>query len=163
MADFADGFGMLGVTTEDRATPYMANNPIPTEFLPLIETPPHFAADAFIPTILWMGPAGTLTPIHRDATSSLFCQVWGSKAMLLAAPHYREELYTWSTTPEGGLETCDADPDNPDYERFPRLRDVRFIRVEFNPGNIFYMPQGWFHHTWSLTPALSISFFLRQG
>jgi hypothetical protein len=29
-------------------------------------------------------------------------------------------------------------------------------------GDIFYMPQGWFHHTGSVTPALSISFFLQQ-
>ena len=35
---------------------------------------------------LWFGPAGTVTPLHHDASSILFCQLYGKKRIRLASP-----------------------------------------------------------------------------
>jgi len=35
---------------------------------------------------LWLGPAGTYTPPHRDPYANLLCQAWGAKAVRLYAP-----------------------------------------------------------------------------
>jgi hypothetical protein len=35
---------------------------------------------------LWFGPKGTVTPLHHDTSSILFCQVYGSKRLQLISP-----------------------------------------------------------------------------
>src|SRR5213075_2095344 len=37
-------------------------------------------------TSLWLGPAGTVTPLHHDTTNIFFTQIYGRKRFLLAPP-----------------------------------------------------------------------------
>lgn len=36
-----------------------------------------------------------------------------------------------------------VDFDNPDYERFPKLRDVKGFEVIVGPGDVLYIPMYW--------------------
>jgi hypothetical protein len=128
-----------------------------------IKYPAYFDASLFIPPRIWIGPKGTLTPLHRDDTDNLFAQVWGQKTFTLAAPHHREALGTWSTAPEGGLDGCDFNPDAPDYLRFPKARDVTFLRVTLEAGDLLFLPEGWFHQVESVSTSLSVNFWVNSG
>ena len=35
---------------------------------------------------LWLGPAGTVTPLHHDRNNTLFCRIRGTKRIRLVAP-----------------------------------------------------------------------------
>lgn len=41
---------------------------------------------------VWLGPAGTHTPLHRDPYINLLCQAWGAKAVRLHAPEHAAAL-----------------------------------------------------------------------
>jgi len=142
---------------------YMGNNILPSKMLEYIRYPSYFEREQYIRPRLWIGPKGTVTPLHRDDSDNLFAQVWGSKHVILAAPHHREALGAWSASSDGGLEGCDVDPKAPDTERFPKVRSVRFLDVVLKAGEILFLPEGWFHQVESLSTSLSVNFWVDSG
>lgn len=138
---------------------YMGNNILPEKLLKLIKYPPYYEIHQYIPPRLWIGPEKTFTPLHRDDTDNLFVQIWGEKKFTLAAPHYRPSLGAWATSPHGGLDGCDFNPDAPDFNLFPTARDVVFLEIILAPGDILFLPEGWFHQVESLSTSLSINFW----
>ncbi|MEK1911758.1 MAG: cupin-like domain-containing protein [Pseudomonas chlororaphis] len=164
MAEFIASLDNPAPKNADGEPPaYMGNNILPAQLLEQIQYPPYFDRSLFIPPRIWIGPKGTLTPLHRDDTDNLFAQVWGQKSFILAAPHHREALGTWSTAPQGGLDGCEVNPDAPDYERFPASRDVTFLRVILEAGDLLFLPEGWFHQVQSVSTSLSVNFWVNSG
>ena len=164
MAEFIASLDRPAIKAADGEPPaYMGNNILPAQLLQQIQYPPYFDTSLFIPPRIWIGPKGTLTPLHRDDTDNLFAQVWGQKKFTLAAPHHREALGTWSTAPKGGLDGCDFNPDAPDYERFPAAREVTFLRVTLEAGDLLFLPEGWFHQVESVSTSLSVNFWINSG
>jgi hypothetical protein len=102
-------------------------------------------------TSLWLGPKGTVTPLHHDTTNILFCQVHGRKKFLLAAP---SELRLLDVA-RGFY--ADLDPEAPDLERHPWFRDVTLHSVILEPGEALFLPVGWWHHVRSLDVSISLS------
>ncbi|MNJ34203.1 SCP-2 sterol transfer family protein [compost metagenome] len=146
----------------DKPPTYMGNNQVPRQWLHLIRFPEYFDRSLYIPPRFWLGPKGTLTPLHRDDTDNMFAQVWGEKLILLVAPHHREALGSWATSPHGGLEGCNFDPENPDLEAFPAARAVMFLPVHLGPGDLLFLPEGWFHQVKSLSVSLSVNFWVNS-
>jgi len=164
MADFINSLDNPRPPTEQSAPPaYMGNNIVPAQLLELIQHPPYFDRSLYIAPRIWIGPKGTLTPLHRDDSDNLFAQVWGHKSFILAAPHHRPALGTWSTAPKGGLDGCDFNPDAPDYQRFPHARNVTFLRVLLEAGDLLFLPEGWFHQVESVSTSLSVNFWVNSG
>ncbi|NIE76380.1 cupin [Pantoea sp. Ap-967] len=164
MADFINSLDNPQPSTNPGSPPaYMGNNIVPAQLLELIQHPPYFERSLYIAPRIWIGPKGTLTPLHRDDTDNLFAQVWGHKSFILAAPHHRPALGTWSTAPKGGLDGCDFNPDAPDYQRFPEARTVPFLRVLLEAGDLLFLPEGWFHQVESVSTSLSVNFWVNSG
>jgi Cupin-like domain/SCP-2 sterol transfer family len=148
-------------STASGPPPYMANSPIPEALYPFIEFPPYYPRELYQLPKLWLGAGGTYSGLHRDGTDNLYVQVWGRKRFLLASPDEWKYFYTWSTDLRGGLEGCDVDPENPDLDRFPLFAQANIIKVDLSPGDMLYLPEGWFHHVRSLSLSLSINFWPR--
>ncbi|CAM4111314.1 Lysine-specific demethylase 8 [Pseudomonas reidholzensis] len=164
MAEFVASLDAPATPSADGKPPaYMGNNILPTQLLEQIRYPDYFATSQFIPPRIWIGPKGTLTPLHRDDSDNLFAQVWGEKSFILAAPHYREALGCWATSPDGGLEGCDVDPRAPDPVRFPGSDAVHFMEVVLQAGDLLFLPEGWFHQVESLATSLSVNFWVDSG
>jgi len=164
MAEFIASLDAPATQNADGEPPaYMGNNILPAQLMEQIKYPPYFDPSLFIPPRIWIGPKGTLTPLHRDDTDNLFAQVWGQKTFTLAAPHHREALGTWSTAPQGGLDGCDFNPDAPDYQRFPKAAAVTFMRVTLEAGDLLFLPEGWFHQVESVSTSLSVNFWVNSG
>jgi hypothetical protein len=105
------------------------------------------------PPRFWMGPAGTVTPLHADYDDNLFAQVWGSKRIFLAPPHHDAFLYPREAN--ALLFGSPFDPEAPDFERFPLARQASLIECVVHSGDMLYVPAGWFHQVRSLTFSLS--------
>ena len=105
------------------------------------------------PPRFWMGPAGTVTPLHADYDDNLFAQVWGSKRIFLAPPHHDEFLYPREAN--ALLFGSPFDPEAPDFERFPLARQAALIELVVHPGDMLYVPAGWYHQVRSLSFSLS--------
>ncbi len=105
------------------------------------------------PPRFWLGPAGTVTPLHCDYDDNLFAQVWGSKRIFLAPPHH--DAYLYPREANALLFGSPFDPEAPDFERFPLARRAALIECVVEPGDMLYVPAGWYHQVRSLSFSLS--------
>ncbi len=105
------------------------------------------------PPRFWLGPAGTVTPLHCDYDDNLFAQIWGSKRIFLAPPHHDEFLYPREANPV--LFGSPFNPEAPDFEQFPLARQALMVECVVNPGDMLYVPAGWYHQVRALTFSLS--------
>jgi len=130
--------------------PYLGNLEL-RELNSLCHWPTYF--EKMGPPRFWIGPAGTVTPLHSDFDDNIFAQVWGTKRIFLSPPHHDEFLYTREANPV--LFGSPFDPENPDFERYPLAREATMIEVIVQPGDMLYVPAGWYHQVRALTFSLS--------
>jgi hypothetical protein len=121
--------------------------------------PRYLPRDRMMTRRFWLGPANTLTAIHKDSIvqvlpiCTLFAQVRGLKEFVLAAPDQAPFLYPSAEDPNASL----VDPEHPDLEKFPLLRQARFQQTVLAPGELLLIPGGWWHLVHALEPCISIS------
>lgn len=130
--------------------PYLGNLEL-RELNRLCHWPAYF--DKMGPPRFWLGPAGTVTPLHCDYDDNVFAQVWGSKRIFLAPPHHDEFLYPQEAN--AILFGSPYDPEAPDYQRFPLARQAACVECIVQPGDMLYVPAGWYHQVRALTFSLS--------
>jgi hypothetical protein len=146
MLDYLD---LVAQGTHD-LPPYLGNLEL-RELNSLCHWPAYF--DKIGPPRYWLGPAGTVTPLHCDYDDNLFAQIWGSKRIILSPPHHDEFLYPREAN--AILFGSPFDPEAPDYERFPLARQASMIECLVEPGDMLYVPAGWYHQVRSLAFSLS--------
>ena len=166
IANFIDQLSSGGGESNSQPVPpYLGNNPCPVSMGDWFEFPEYFSAREYAPDMprLWLGPTGTVTPLHRDSADNLFVQLRGRKSFLLGSPDQWPNFYPWATTLGAGLEGCAVDPESPDLKRHPLFAAATLLRVELGPSEMLFIPEGWFHHVRALEPQLSLSFWTRTA
>ncbi len=93
---------------------------------------------------LWIGPAGTVTPLHHDTTNILFCQIHGRKRVDLISP---QETALFAE-PHYGFYS-QASP--------AALAPLLVKSVVVEPGEGLYIPAGWWHRVTALDVSISVS------
>jgi len=100
---------------------------------------------------LWIGPKGTITPWHHDLTNNLLLQVSGTKRVRLAASHeiarMRNGRHCFSDWGGEKLEAGPATADRP-----------AVLCVDILPGDMLFIPVGWWHHVEALDVTIGMSF-----
>lgn len=99
----------------------------------------------------WLGPAGTVTPLHHDTSNILFCQVLGRKRYRMVAPTEIRLLE------EARAMYAAVDPEAPDLSRFAWWPEVRVIDEVIAPGEALFIPVGWWHHVRALDVSISLA------
>lgn len=105
----------------------------------------------------WLGPKGTISPLHHDPKHNLLVQIFGHKRIILAASQDTENLY-----PHNGdmlSNTSQIDAENIDFGKFPLTKNVRFYTITLYKGEILYIPPKWWHYVRSLDKSFSVSFW----
>ncbi|MCA9567267.1 MAG: cupin-like domain-containing protein, partial [Myxococcales bacterium] len=97
---------------------------------------------------LWIGPAGTLTPLHFDPGSAWLVQRAGQKRVHLASPLEHGLL---ETAIDGSYNSVRPSALS-DEERAAR----GFTTVELGPDDALWIPATWWHEVASLTPSISV-------
>lgn len=96
--------------------------------------------------MLWIGPAGTFTPLHFDLTNNLLIQIVGRKRILLVPPEQTALMahrrHVFSDVHDLEDPACMA--------RHPQAQGVRPYVVTLEPGEMLYIPVGWWHQVRAL-------------
>ncbi|MES2321898.1 MAG: cupin-like domain-containing protein [Pseudomonadota bacterium] len=130
--------------------PYLGNLEL-RELNSMCHWPAYF--DKLGPPRFWLGPAGTVTPLHCDYDDNIFAQIWGTKRIFLSPPHHDQFLYPREAN--AILFGSPFDPEAPDFDKFPLARQATMIECIVNPGDLLYVPAGWYHQVRALTFSLS--------
>jgi hypothetical protein len=101
---------------------------------------------------LWLGPAGTVTPLHHDTMNVMFNQVDGWKHFILIPSVDQWRLYNHLAV------YSKVDPLAPDLDQYPLFAEARQIHLDIGPGESLFIPAGWWHHVVALEASISVSF-----
>ena len=110
---------------------------------------------------VWIGPAGTVSPLHKDPTDNLLTQIYGCKHIKLISSQVSEEIVYPHKSSTEVSNTSRVDVQAVDTSLFPRFHETEPFTLEFilKPGQMLYIPRGWWHWVKSLTNSCSISFW----
>mmetsp|Transcript_33877 Transcript_33877/g.86603 ORF Transcript_33877/g.86603 Transcript_33877/m.86603 type:complete len:378 (+) Transcript_33877:1-1134(+) len=110
----------------------------------------------------WMGTRGTVTHLHTDEHDNLLAQVAGVKYLRLAAPENREALTASPhprATPGNPLNWFSpVDAEAPDAAH-PAAGGVAWREVTLGPGDLLFIPRGWWHYVRALSTSISVNFW----
>lgn len=108
----------------------------------------YFTAELVSGCALWLGPGGTLTPLHHDRSDILFTQFVGTKRFRLIAPY---ELAVADAA--NGL----YGPATDSFAEIEALKGVKVHEITLGPGDTLFIPMGWWHEVLALEPSISVA------
>jgi len=109
---------------------------------------------------VFIGPANTVTGLHYDFPNNWFCQVHGTKEVILFPPDQTPWMskslkYDWGATlSDTNISNLDARPI--EKEKFARARGM-YARVE--SGDALFIPRRTWHAVVSQEPSISLGVF----
>lgn len=90
---------------------------------------------------LWIGSSDVLTPLHHEITNCLIAQIAGRNRFKIVAASEAAHLHNY----HGTLSEL-RDLDTPNLEqRFPALANLPVLDVTLEPGEVLFVPLGWWY------------------
>ena len=108
------------------------------------------------PPRLWLGPSGSLTPLHYDSRDNLVCQYIGRKHFVLYPPSDIPFLYTYGVAPSWSRV---ENPRRADLAKFPLFAKAKPVEVTVQAGEILYLPARWSHFVVNLDVSMMVNFW----
>lgn len=103
--------------------------------------------------MMWIGAAGTFTPLHHDLTNNLLVQITGTKHIVMVPPSETPRLHN-----DRHVFSTITDLENADLQQFPETADLTAYRVELRPGEALFIPVGWWHQVVAEDFSVSLTF-----
>ncbi len=102
--------------------------------------------------LVWIG-SRTRSGLHYDYIDNFFAQVHGSKTAILAAPEEAPHLHVFNDSHT----KSQVAPEHPDLQAHPRLNRATLHETKLEPGDVLYLPKGWWHYFASSERSISLS------
>ena len=131
------------------------------ELVEEIELPPCILeTDKVLHQNLWIGGSGCVSPLHHDALPNFLAQIKGRKKLVLFSP--KDSIHLYPIQEKGIGHMSEVNIRNVDYSRFPLFRKAVPYDCILEPGDVLYIPSGWWHEVSSLDPSITLNYwFLR--
>lgn len=100
----------------------------------------------------WFGPAGTVTPLHHDPLNVMMAHFYGRKRWRLISPTDTPLVYNHIGV------FSQVDLEHPNAEKYPLFEDADVIETVLEPGEIIFVPVGWWHQVKALDISIAVSF-----
>lgn len=131
-----------------RATDFLQEQVKSYDFAPLTIETKH-PTD----TRLWIGSSGTCSGLHTDLKDNIFAQIVGTKKVFLVPMNQTHLSYPFIDN----LVNSQVDPENYSIEKFPKFARADVYETTVGPGDVLFIPRGWWHYLRSEQPSISIN------
>lgn len=122
----------------------------------LLDLVTRFSWGEDVTNLLLVGMPDVVTPAHFDVLENLYVQIFGRKRVILFSPDYFRCLYPHPVGHPHDRQT-QVDFDKPNFDWFPRFREIRGMEVALEPGEVLYIPNLWWHYIESEMHSNTIS------
>ena len=115
---------------------------------------------------LWMGTSHSDTKFHHDCCDNFVVMLAGTKRFTLSPPSSWRNLAPKCIGERQAL--CWASVAHPGYEEKMSSKDKRAMKkvptivIDLRPGEILYMPAGWFHHIRNVGPTVMVNWWTKS-
>lgn len=123
----------------------------------IVQPPLKVINDRLYKRNTWLGPAGTVTPLHCDPYFNLFCQVWGSKYIRIYDRKHAQQLHPFSNP--FLRNTSQVHVEKVDSIMFPNFDQVPYLECHLMPGEMLFIPKKFWHFVQALEPSWSVSYW----
>jgi len=95
--------------------------------------------------VLFLGGKDARVQMHFDIDMAdiLLCHFGGKKRIMLFSPEQTKYIYR---VPFSFSSLNTIDYENPDYEKYPALKELKGEIAELNHGDVIYIPSGYWHY-----------------
>lgn len=108
---------------------------------------------------LWIGQPHVSTPLHYDPWPNVIVQIRGTKTVTLASPRSSSHLYPRDPRRGSYWYSELGDLRGVSWSEFPKARGVAFFETTLEPGDVLFVPAGWWHQVENRVPAISVNYF----
>lgn len=99
----------------------------------------------------WLGPKGSMTHMHRDLGNVFLAQIMGRKQVKFVPAKQLHLIYNEFEY------YSEANFDTEDFSDFPKVDEACVMREVIEPGELLFIPVGWWHFVKSLDIAISVT------
>ncbi len=104
-------------------------------------------------TRLWIGSKGTCSGLHTDLKDNIFAQIVGKKRVFLVPCNQTHLVHPFIDN----IVNSEVDPENYNHEKFPNFVKADVYSTVVGPGDVLFIPKGWWHYLRSEEPSISIN------
>jgi hypothetical protein len=142
---------------KNKAEGYAGNIPVSwPDFLKIAGPPPFGTEKFFSEPRIWLGPQGSVTPLHIDAADNLAFHCHGLKKWLLFSPESFQKLEMFVPWPKSlpDFYVSQLDLRSPKVLKKLSERGIQPLEIILKPDDVLYVPRGWAHFVESLEISL---------
>ena len=142
-----------------RQFPQLLNDTIPPDYCCLDYGQKIMISSTQIITNCWFGPENTTSPLHTDPYDNLYAQVVGFKYFRLYSPTETLKLYPHHKSSLVANTSQIVDVNYVDAAQYPLFHTAKYVEALLGPGDLLFIPEGWWHYVKSMSTAFSISYW----
>eukprot|EP00516_Mucochytrium_quahogii_P009631 CAMPEP_0203767966 /NCGR_PEP_ID=MMETSP0099_2-20121227/1306_1 /ASSEMBLY_ACC=CAM_ASM_000209 /TAXON_ID=96639 /ORGANISM=" , Strain NY0313808BC1" /LENGTH=354 /DNA_ID=CAMNT_0050664565 /DNA_START=348 /DNA_END=1409 /DNA_ORIENTATION=- len=128
-----------------------------------MQDPPYLKGSHHMLGALWFASTADTTPSHSDCCDNFATMIAGTKRWIVGPPNDSRVLKPYKCA--GGL--CWSSlvhPENPKTLQEKTIaQKAQTFKFDLNPGEILYLPAGWFHHVQNMQPTVMANYWLKGG
>lgn len=117
-------------------------------------------SDLILNQNLWIGGSGCISPLHHDLSPNFLVQVQGKKKLIIFSPKDNKYLYPGQEV--GAKHISEVDLRNVDNNRFPLFNKATPYECILEPGDVLFLPSGWWHEVHTMEASISINYWFRR-
>ncbi|SFM53992.1 cupin-like domain-containing protein [Marinobacter zhejiangensis] len=129
-----------------------------------VDLPAFVPESRFRVSNLYIGPGKNKSLLHYDETHSLLMMLEGRKRFILFSPDQSDCMYPYSPFSlkallENRVVDSRINSEDPDLERFPKLRESKGVSGWLEEGDALFIPAGTWHYIEAEGRNVSVNYF----